>query len=210
MMMPSEPRHQSLVKGIFRWWSHVYDRPIFQWTIFARVHRRLLEAASALEPKRVLDIGCGTGELLMSVARHWPRAELSGVDLSPDMLAKAFSKDYGRPVHFAEGSVYELPFESDAFDLVLNSISSHFYLEGERAFSEMARVLQSGGTLLQASLTTGVLGRVPKLAHRSVVVPGAVYRGPGDQRRLIEGAGLEFVESTSILPSVRLYRAVKR
>jgi ubiquinone/menaquinone biosynthesis C-methylase UbiE len=208
--MPPEPRHESLIKAIFRWWSHVYDQPIFQWTIFSRVHRRLLEAADGLEPKHVLDVGCGTGELLLSIAHRWPRAELSGVDLSPDMLAKACRKNYGHPVHFAEGSVYELPFERDAFDLVLNSISSHFYVEGERAFSEIARVTSPGCTLLQASLTSGVLARLPKLANRSVAVPGAVYRGTGEQRRLIEGAGFEVVESYAILPGVRLYHCVKR
>lgn len=207
--MASESRNQALVKAIFRLWSRVYDQPFFQWTLFARVHRRLLEQARELRPSRVLDVGCGTGELLLGVAKRWPMAELSGIDLSSEMLDRARAKDFGRKVRLIEGSVDDLPFETGAFDLVFNSISSHFYVEGERAFSEMARVLVRGGTLLQASLTTGLLSHVPRLTDRSIVLPGAIYRAPAAQIRLLESAGLTVAESRLILPGVRLYRGVK-
>ncbi len=201
---------QLLVRGLFRIWSHVYDRPVFQWTLYSRIHRRLLEKTEGLAPRRILDIGCGTGELLVAAARRWPEATLAGVDLSPAMLARAKAKDFGRNVELREGSVYDLPFEPGSFDLVFNTISSHFYLEGERAFAEMARVLESGGTFLQASLTTGPLAYLPGQSSRSINVPGAVYRGPADQQRLLRGAGLDVVESRFILPGVWLYHAHKR
>ncbi len=206
----AETPSQLLVRGLFRIWSHVYDRPVFQWTIYSRVHRRLFWEAEGLAPERILDVGCGTGELLVAAARHWPDAALSGVDLSPSMLARARGKDFGRTVQLEEGSVYELPFDDGAFDLVFNTISSHFYLEGERAFSEMARVLDKGGTLLQASLTTGPLAYVPGQGGRSINVPGAVYRGPDEQRRLLRNAGLELVDSRFILPGIWLFHAEKR
>lgn len=207
--MPT-PLSQSLVKGLFRVWSHVYDRPVFQWTLYSRVHRRLFDQARELRPERILDVGCGTGELLVAAARRWPGATLSGVDLSAAMLARARGKDFGHPAELVEGSVYELPFDDGTFDLVFNSISSHFYLDGERAFSELGRVLAKGGTLLQASLTTGPLAHLPGLGARSISVPGAVYRGPQEQRRLLRSAGLDLVESRFILPGIWLFHGVKR
>jgi ubiquinone/menaquinone biosynthesis C-methylase UbiE len=206
----TEPPSQLLVRGLFRVWSHVYDRPVFQWTLYSRVHRRLFAKAERLAPARILDVGCGTGELLVAAARRWPGAALFGVDLSPAMLAKARGKNFGRAVELGQGSVYELPFEAGAFDLVFNTISSHFYLDGARAFAEMARVLEKGGTLLQASLTTGPLAYLPGQGGRSISVPGAVYRGPAEQRRLLRDAGFDVVESRFILPGIWLYQGVKR
>ncbi len=204
-----EPPTQTLVKGLFRVWSHVYDQPVFQWTIYSRVHRRLLAEGRTLGPSRILDIGCGTGELLGSLARQWPDAELTGIDLSPDMLAKARAKRFTRAVTWVEGSVYELPFDDGAFDLVTNTVSSHFYVEGERAFREIGRVLAPGGTLLQASLTTGPLSYIPGLGGRSIALPGAIYRGPEEQRRLLEAGAIELVSTQLVLPGVRLYRGTK-
>lgn len=206
----SEAPRQLLVRGLFRVWSHVYDRPLFQWTLYSRVHRRLFDKATGLAPERILDVGCGTGELLVAAARRWPDAALSGVDLSTAMLERARTKDFGRSVDLHQGSVYQLPFDDGTFGLVFNTISSHFYLDGERAFAEMARVLETGGTLLQASLTTGPLAYVPGQGGRSISVPGAVYRGPDEQRRLLRGAGLDVVESRFILPGIWLFHAVKK
>jgi SAM-dependent methyltransferase len=51
----------ALVQGLFKVWSAVYDRPIFQRTFYRRVHAVLLALCDgAAAPGRVLDLGCGT------------------------------------------------------------------------------------------------------------------------------------------------------
>lgn len=55
------------------------DRPFFDLT--ARVH--------ADAPKHVVDLGCGPGNLTATLAERWPKAEVLGLDSSPEMLAKA-------------------------------------------------------------------------------------------------------------------------
>ena len=112
----AEPRRQLLVRGLFRVWSHVYNRPVFQWTLYSRVHRRLFRQAGGIAPESILDVGCGTGELLVAARERWQSARLTGVDLSPAMLARARAKDFGRPVELVEASVYDLPFEPGSFD----------------------------------------------------------------------------------------------
>ncbi|GIH25357.1 putative trans-aconitate methyltransferase [Acrocarpospora phusangensis] len=55
------------------------SRPFFE--LVARI--------GAQDPRTVVDLGCGTGELTVQLAHRWPDADLTGVDSSPEMLAKA-------------------------------------------------------------------------------------------------------------------------
>jgi len=180
------------VLNLFRLWSTVYDRPIFQWVYYGRVHDRLLAAATNLTPTRILDVGCGTGELLVKCAQRWPEAELVGVDLSASMLAKARAKPWGhRPPTLTVGNVYHLPFERGAFDLVFNSISSHFYRDGAAAFAEIARVTAADGRFYQASLGNGLLRLLPSPWQDGLAIPSAIYRSPQAHSALLAGAGFE-------------------
>lgn len=188
--MPSpSSRLADRIRLQFRVWSAFYDSPFFQRGYYGRVHRRLVAAIDArgvAPPADVLDLGCGTGELLRVLARKWPEARLVGLDLSPEMLAHAQRKDYGGAnVQLTEGSVYELPFEDGAFDLVTNTISSHFYKDLEPALAEIARVIRPGGHFVMAALTNG------PLAHVTDELRGlqAAYRSPQRLREALTHAG---------------------
>lgn len=180
------------VQFLFRLWSRVYDRPVFQRTYYGRVHKQLLASIETLAPGAVLDAGCGTGELLVTLARRWPQSRLVGLDLSPDMLELARGKDYGRAnVDLVEGSVYSLPFENESFDLLTNTISSHFYTNLPQALSEFSRVARPGATLVMASLGNGPLRHFPGPWRDVLPWVDAEYRSPREQRRHMENAGFE-------------------
>jgi len=98
-------------------------------------------------PERALDIGTGTGEAALLVAREFPQARVRGVDVSPEMVALAKNKvglDPEGRVAFKVADAAELPWGEDSFDLVLQ-LNTPVY------FSEIARVLRPGGTILVAS-----------------------------------------------------------
>ena len=71
----------------YRWHARLYDAT--RWSfLFGRTG--LVERVAALQtPATILEIGCGTGRNLMRLARRFPQARLTGLDLSADMLARA-------------------------------------------------------------------------------------------------------------------------
>jgi ubiquinone/menaquinone biosynthesis C-methylase UbiE len=94
------------------------------------------------EPKRVLEIGTGTGSGAAVLKARFPNAEITAVDLSPEMVRIAMTKVDG--VTFEPADASRLPFPDDSFDLVTqNNVPVYF--------NEIARVLTAGGRILITS-----------------------------------------------------------
>ena len=108
-----------------------------------------LEAAlDAVEPppRRVLDLGTGTGAAARRIAERFPEAEVVGADLAPRMLAearRALPEELASRVRYEEADASRLPYEEEAFDLVTHANMIPF-------FDELARVLAPGGFALFA------------------------------------------------------------
>ncbi|MGH2993045.1 MAG: class I SAM-dependent methyltransferase, partial [Solirubrobacterales bacterium] len=108
-------------------------------------------AAAALHvaepPERVLDIGTGTGEGALLLAREFPRAGVRGIDISEEMIRTAQAKiglDPEGRVAFRVADAAALPYQEDSFDLVAQLNMPPF-------FAEIARVLRPGGTVIVAA-----------------------------------------------------------
>src|ERR671918_1947794 len=108
-------------------------------------------AAAALHvappPERVLDIGSGTGEDTLLLAREFPRASVRGIDISEEMVRSAQAKiglDPEGRVAFRVADAADLPYEDDSFDLVAQLNMPPF-------FSEAVRVLRPGGSVVRAA-----------------------------------------------------------
>jgi ubiquinone/menaquinone biosynthesis C-methylase UbiE len=94
------------------------------------------------EPKRVLEIGTGTGSGAAVLKARFPNAEITAVDLSPEMVRIAMAKVDG--VTFEPADASRLPFPDNSFDLVTqNNVPVYF--------NEIARVVAPGGRILITS-----------------------------------------------------------
>ena len=95
-----------------------------------RPFHELVARIGAEEPRRVVDLGCGPGNLTETLTRRWPRAVVEGIDWSREMIAEARAKTTG--VEFAVGDVrdYEPGDDVDVIvsNAVLQWVPDHEYL----------------------------------------------------------------------------------
>ena len=96
---------------------------------------------------RVLDVGCGTGELLRRLRAKYPGAVLAGLDPVAEMLAVAGDKLSGTE-DLRVGYADSLPWNSAAFDVVVSCNMFHYITHPVEALREVARVLRPGGSLV--------------------------------------------------------------
>ena len=113
---------------------------------------RYLELAMSGIPEdfsgRLLEVPVGTGVLTMPVYKQLPRADITCLDYSSDMMAQAQrrAENLGlKHVRFQQGDVGKLPFDDGSFDLVLSLNGFHAFPDKETAFRETFRVLKPGG-----------------------------------------------------------------
>ncbi len=115
------------------------------------VRQGLIDAVK-VQPRRILDIGCGTGTTTIMLKRAFPEAEVIGLDLSPYMLVRAQHKASaeGVNINWRHGDAQETGFPDASFDLVTASLLFHETPPGVTVgiLRECFRLLSVGGQVL--------------------------------------------------------------
>lgn len=122
--------------------------------------RWALESLEISDDSRVLDIGCGGGLAMSLLRQKFNGGVVAGVDYSPTAVEETTKFNESAVERgectVTEGSVSELPFEGNHFDLVTAFETVYFWPKLTQDFGELLRVLRPGGKFLIFNATDGL------------------------------------------------------
>ena len=117
--------------------------------------------ALAPDTRRVLDIACGPGLLLPTLAEH--AETVVGIDLTRKSLRLARQDDTTKRVHLARSLAESIPFADASFDAVVLRLALHHFVDPEAVLSAAHRVLGGGGRLVVLDVLGPSDGRMAEL-----------------------------------------------
>lgn len=106
----------------------------------------LLKQVIPRDNLRVIDLGCGTGELTSELLAYLPGSEITGIDSSAEMLEKANKLETGR-MKFYQRSIEEQLELNETFDLVISNAAIQWCDDHEKLFPEIITKISKGGQL---------------------------------------------------------------
>lgn len=122
--------------------------------------KKVITMVAEKDPKSILDIATGTGDLAIQFAEKTAAEKIVGLDLSDGMLSVARKKVLGKKIsekiEFVQGDSEALPFDDNTFDAITVSFGIRNFENLEKGLSEILRVLKEGGifVVLETSVPT--------------------------------------------------------
>lgn len=154
----------------------------------------------------MLDIGCGGGATLKRLLKRSNDAQVYGIDISQESVAKARKVNadmLGKQVFVSQGSAERLPFEDKQFDLVTAVETVYFWPNLPSCLQEVSRVLKPGGifaVLVEVIESDSVWTKV---------VDGMTAYSPEQLKKLLDDAGFVDTEIHRKKPSYAAIIGVK-
>jgi ubiquinone/menaquinone biosynthesis C-methylase UbiE len=198
--MSDRHEHDAVTRGHVLHGAHLYDLMANVLTLghASALREQTADLAALRSGERVLEVGCGTGEVAQRArTRVGPAGQVSGIDPSADMVAVARRKATraGLSIDYQVALIEALPFADGTFDVVLSSLMMHHLPDDLKAvgLAEVRRVLKPGGRLLIVDFTRprGLLSHV---AMR-ILLHGRLAHGFQDLPGMLTGAGFGNVTS---------------
>ena len=144
-----------------------------------------LGLANLAAGERVLDLGSGSGmDVFAAAIAVGSHGSVTGVDITPEQLAKAERLGADEHVTFRHARIEELPFDDASFDVVISNGVVNLSADKPAVFAEAARVLRPGGRLALADIVTQ-----RPIATRTAAQPdlwAACIAGAGQRDRYLQ------------------------
>lgn len=131
-------------------------------------YHQVLKEKLAFTPQNILDIGCGVGLSTFMLTEHYPKATITGLDLSPYFLAVANyqSRKKGKNINWIHAAAENTYFSPESFDLVSAFLVFHELpqLGAKNILQEASRILKTGGyfTMMDMNPQSEVYKKMPR------------------------------------------------
>lgn len=147
-----------------------------------RWRREAIDRLSVREQSVLLDLGTGTGDLALELARRFPTAVVIACDFTPEMLGIARSRDEGGEVCWVIADANYLPFPAAAFEGVVSGFLLRNLPAVEAVLGEEYRVLCPGGRVVSLDTTPPRAGWLRPLldVYLKIVIPLLGWLFAGD------------------------------
>jgi ubiquinone/menaquinone biosynthesis C-methylase UbiE len=164
--------------------AEAYEKQMGRWS--RRPAPILIQFGALSDGDHVLDVGCGTGSLALTLPGMADVAEVTGIDLTGPYLEFARARNSDPRINSRRADALALPFEENSFDRAFSMLVLQFIPDAARAVAEMRRVVRSGDTV--AAAVGDVYGGTPQTRMvwdiAAVLDPSKYSTFPREQARL--------------------------
>ena len=205
--MSSDFDHKTAPASVFAAHSaDAYERIMGRWS--RRLAPLLIHFGGVADGDRVLDVGCGTGNLSFALPEVANVAAVAGIDQADVYVTFARSRTSDPRFSFQQADARALPFPDASFDRAFSMLVLQFIPDADRAVAEMRRVVRPGGSVTAAVWDS--FGGTPHLRlmwdtaamlDPSAERPRSLFRyltAPDEMANLWRRLGLRDVEQTSL------------
>ena len=202
-------------RNIWDFWAPRYESLYAQRWSLGPTRRLIHQHLDAVLPdaERILDVGCGVGQLAQELAQRRPGCEIVGCDLCPPMIERA-QRDYTAPnLRYLLGPVETME-RGSGFDAIVCTHAFPYFPDKPASIAAMAALLRPGGRLLIVQANTeNLYDRIWLLFVRLTTTPSR-YHGAAGLHALMQGAGMtpgdvQSVEKPFWVPSIQLVEGVR-
>jgi demethylmenaquinone methyltransferase/2-methoxy-6-polyprenyl-1,4-benzoquinol methylase/phosphoethanolamine N-methyltransferase len=184
-------------------WAHSYDALVSVMTLgkAQEIRKATAEIAQIKIGDKVLDVGCGTGDLTFAAKdRAGLAGEVHGIDASPEMIEVAQRKvsQTGTKINFQVDVIEKMSFPDHYFDVVLSSLMMH-HLPNDlkrRGLGEIRRVLKPGGRLVIVDFRRP--NTFTEHVLTALLLHGGMQSGVQDLPALMRDAGFSNIETGNV------------
>lgn len=149
MNLLNPPRLDKLaVKKSFNRYASQYDQSaVLQAEVLSRLFERLQYIK--IKPELIVDLGCGTGQAIKRLQKHYKKSSVLAMDLADEMLLQA-KKQYGllNRKWLVNADMECLPLKDNSVDMVFSSLALQWSNDLVQTFAEFRRVGRQGGLVL--------------------------------------------------------------
>ncbi|MHA1269269.1 MAG: class I SAM-dependent methyltransferase [Candidatus Helarchaeota archaeon] len=120
---------------------------------FKILHNKVIAKLKKYNPSgKLIDVGCGSGNVIIKIAKRYPSLELIGIDISSQILELAKKKanlnKVEDKIQFKIGNADNLPISDSSVDFVISTLSMHHWTDPIKVLEEICRVLKNDGIFI--------------------------------------------------------------